>query len=329
MNAEAIDSVLAQDAPGTAIAEIPQPSANPLDISPEAFRNALARRGENRKALMQWVGSSLVRDVDYGKIHIVKKSECNRGKFCDNPRHFSKDCLFKPGAEKIAGMLGVTPTFPTLHDYEKAALSGVELKQIILRCHMVDASGRIVADGIGARSLDQDYGDLNKALKMCAKSAHIDATLRMAGLSEVFTQDLDQMAVDGKLDPVEPQGYPADVLTPEKRTVLLPKFATAIDKGDAAALRKLVDSTNEGEQKGVWSFLSMKQKKAARELLQSKSPAAEYAERIREALVVGIDERIGELHSEMNQDTAIALEVSTLLSASELERVNAAVDRLR
>ena len=73
----------------------------------------------------------------------------------------------------------------------------------------------------------------------------------------------------------------------------------------------------------------MKQKKAARELLQSKSPAAEYAERIREALVVGVDERIGELHSEMNQDTAIALEVSTLLSASELERVNAAVDRLR
>ena len=123
--------------------------------------------------------------------------------------------------------------------------------------------------------------------------------------------------------------FPADVLTPEKRTVLLPKFATAIDKGDVAALRKLVDSTNEGEQKGVWSFLSMKQKKAARELLQSKSPAAEYAERIREALVVGIDERIGELHSEMNQDTAIALEVSTLLSASELERVNAAVDRLR
>lgn len=327
MNAQ-IDAVLAQDSPGTEIIEAPQPSASPLDVSPEAFRGALARRGENRKALMEWVRSSLVQGVDYGKIHVVGKDKCSKGKFCDNPYHFSKDCLFKPGAEKIAGMLGVTPTFPTLHKYEEAALSGILLKQIILRCHMVDASGRIVADGIGARSLDQDYGDINKSLKMCAKSAHIDATLRMAGLSEVFTQDLDQMAADGKLAPVESQ-HPPDVLTPEKRTVLLPKFATAIDKGDVAALRKLVDSTNEGEQRGVWSFLSMKQKKAARELLQSKSPAAEYAERIREALVVGVDERIGELHSEMNQDTAIALEVSTLLSASELERVNAAVDRLR
>lgn len=175
------------------------PSANPLDISPEAFSGALARRGTNRKALMDWVRSSLVPGVDYGRIHVVSKSKCPHGNACTIPGHFSKDCLFKPGSEKIAGMLGVTPTFPTLNKYEDSALAGVELKQIILRCHMVDASGRIVADGIGGRSLDTDYGDLNKSLKMCAKSAMIDATLRMAGLSEVFTQDLDQMQLDGKL----------------------------------------------------------------------------------------------------------------------------------
>lgn len=184
------------------IEEQPHPiaAASPLDAAPEAFRGALARRGENRKALMAWIRESLVRGTDYGRIHVVAKSKCDQGNDCKNERHFSKDCLFKPGAEKIAGMLGVTPTFPTLPEYEKAALAGVELKQIILRCHMVDAGGRIVADGIGARSLEQDYGDINKALKMCAKSAHIDATLRMAGLSEVFTQDLDQMKADGKFE---------------------------------------------------------------------------------------------------------------------------------
>jgi hypothetical protein len=41
--------------------------------------------------------------------------------------------------------------------------------------------------------LSQDDGDINKALKMAIKSAHIDATLRMAGLSEVFTQDIEDM----------------------------------------------------------------------------------------------------------------------------------------
>src|SRR5690606_16916369 len=56
-----------------------------------------------------------------------------------------------------------------------------------------DSHERTVAEGIGARSVQQDSGDLNKALKMAGKSAHIDATLRMAGLSEVFTQDLEDM----------------------------------------------------------------------------------------------------------------------------------------
>jgi hypothetical protein len=55
--------------------------------------------------------------------------------------------------------------------------------------------GQVVAEGVGARNLNQDYGDFNKALKMAEKSAHIDATLRLAGLSEVFTQDLEDRPI--------------------------------------------------------------------------------------------------------------------------------------
>jgi hypothetical protein len=36
-------------------------------------------------------------------------------------------------------------------------------------------------------------GDANKAIKMAQKSAQIDAVLRCAGLSEVFTQDLEDL----------------------------------------------------------------------------------------------------------------------------------------
>jgi len=167
---------------------IPQAvAASPLDLPAEVFRAGLDRRRENRAALMEWVRAALVEGVDYGRI------QTRRGP--------SKPSLWKPGAEKICGMLGVTVHFPTLHDYEQAALHGVELKQVIMRCEIRDASGHVVADGIGARSLKQDYGDINKALKMAEKSAHIDATLRMAGLSEVFTQDLEDM--------ITPAGKPA------------------------------------------------------------------------------------------------------------------------
>jgi hypothetical protein len=162
----------------------PQPVAtSPLDLPAEVFRAGLERRRDNRTSLMTWVRDALIDGIDYGRI--------------PTKRGLSKPSLWKPGAEKICGMLGVTVHYPTLHDYEQAALHGVQLQHIIIRCEIHDAAGHVVADGVGARSLKQDFGDINKALKMAEKSAHIDATLRMAGLSEVFTQDLEDMT-DGK-----------------------------------------------------------------------------------------------------------------------------------
>jgi hypothetical protein len=156
--------------------------ANPLDVATGTFAAALARRTENRNALVEWVRKSLVDGTDYGTI------KTKRGD--------SKPSLRKPGAEKICGMLGLSVNYPGLSKYEDAAVSGVEIKQIIIRCELRDGSGNLMADGIGARLLAQDSGDLNKALKMAAKSAQIDATLRCAGLSEIFTQDLEDMIID-------------------------------------------------------------------------------------------------------------------------------------
>ncbi len=185
--------LVGRDNPATDNTQLAVISANPLDLPAATFREGLDRRKANRAALMDWVRGALVDGTDYGKIHVVPKSKCQAGKYCQNPNHFSKPSLFKPGAEKICGMLGVTVRYPTLPDYEKAALTGANLNQIIIRCEIVDATGRVVADGVGARVIAQDNGDINKALKMAEKSAHIDATLRMAGLSEVFTQDIEDM----------------------------------------------------------------------------------------------------------------------------------------
>jgi hypothetical protein len=172
--------------------------ASPLDLPAEVFRAALDRRKANRGALMDWVRSALVEGADFGRIHTAGKQKCQlafqgRAHECQEPSHWSKPSLWKPGAEKICGMLGVTVHYPNLPAYEDAAIAGKTQATIILRCELRDGQGRVVAEGIGARSLQQDYGDLNKALKMAGKSAHIDATLRMAGLSEVFTQDLEDL----------------------------------------------------------------------------------------------------------------------------------------
>ena len=176
------------------------PNANitvsPLDLPTELFQAGLERRKQNRHLLMQWLSSALVDTIDYGRIHVVGKDRCQLtriGKMADcmEPSHWSKPCLFKPGAEKISSALGVTVHYPSLRDYESAVLANAEIHMIVLRCELRDAHGNVVAEGIGARDLKTDWGDVNKALKMCAKSAHIDAVLRLAGISSMFTQDIE------------------------------------------------------------------------------------------------------------------------------------------
>jgi len=169
---------------------------NPFDMAPAVFKQGLQIRKLNRDTLIEWIRSALVEGIDYGRIHIVAKSKCelaNKGRAaeCKEDHHWSKKILFQPGAQKICGMLGITPRFPSLKDYEKAAVEGTNIKNIILKCELTNAAGTIVAEGVGARSVEKEYGDLNKALKMSEKSGHIDATLKMGGLSELFTQDED------------------------------------------------------------------------------------------------------------------------------------------
>ncbi len=175
---------------------------SPLDWPVEMFTQALDRREVNRKALLKWIESNLKPRIDFGQIHVVGKNKCQYAKNgnpqeCPNKYHWSKPSLWKPGAEKICGMLGLIPRFPNLAEYEKAVIGGSTLKMIILKCELHTGNGFVAAEGTGARTVDkQDYGDINKSLKMAEKSAHIDATLRVAGLSELFTQDIEDMITD-------------------------------------------------------------------------------------------------------------------------------------
>jgi hypothetical protein len=233
----ATEIVLPQEVQHESAAHLPalMPSA-PLDWPVERFTQALDRREVNRKALLKWIQSNLQAGIDYGQIHFVGKDKCRlvadgRTHECLDPRHWSKPSLWKPGAEKICGMMGLIPRFPTLSEYERATLRGEDIKVIILKCELHTGNGFVAAEGTGARRIDQDRGDINKSLKMAVKSAHIDATLRVAGLSELFTQDLEDMLGDkaGKeqfqagenngnhsAPPPQPQSTPPPPLPPKE-----------------------------------------------------------------------------------------------------------------
>ena len=176
-----------------------------LDIKPSIFKAGLDRRKKNRDALIEHIRQSLVEGTDFGRIHVVKRDKCDKGKYCDNDYHFSKPSLWKAGAEKISGILGLRVSWPTLRAYEERIIRGETIVEILIRCELLNSDGVIIAEGIGGRSVGED-GNLNKALKMAKKSGQIDAVLNVGGLSEVFTQDLEDMDVDEltERDPYQP-----------------------------------------------------------------------------------------------------------------------------
>ena len=138
-----------------------------------------------------------------------------------------KNTLFKSGAEKICVLLGLVQTFPAFSDYEQSALTNQKLELIILRCELLNEQAGIVATGIGARSLKDDFGNVNKSLKMAAKSAAILATLSVAGLSEVFTVDM--LEEPEAVTPISPEQLASliasNAVPPERLLMWLNKVA--------------------------------------------------------------------------------------------------------
>lgn len=202
-------------------APLPTPTAlvpaPPLALAAQDLEASLAAWSDQRKVLTRFIKQHLVEGSDYGKIHV--KKDCKDKYRCDNPYHFSKDCLFKAGSEKFLGLLRLKPTFRK--DDETWEMLGRPPGVICLVCTLLTLSGDVLGEGRGIRDVQKESGDYNRAIKMASKSAQLDAILRTGCLSDVFTQDLDSDEQDlERLPPLgirDPMDAPPD--TAPARTI--------------------------------------------------------------------------------------------------------------
>jgi len=124
-----------------------------LDLPSETFENALKRREKNHRRLIQWIKKNLHPDVDYGRTHVFE--QCRYAKAgvphqCRDLSHMSMLTLWKAGAEKILGVLGLSAHFPNLHQYELAAVHKQEITQVVLKCdHQRQLQGHLGALPLG------------------------------------------------------------------------------------------------------------------------------------------------------------------------------------
>lgn len=160
----------------------------------------------NLHALIQ---NMLKKDYDYGVIPGT-----------------NKPTLLKPGAEKICMVFGLTPKYDMIHNIENHQdnFFSYSFKCSLLKNDMLVAEGvgscnskekkyryilvnNLVSNYSGESEKVQDrYGNIkyrienneifnsiNTILKMAKKRAFVDAILQVASLSEMFTQDLEDL----------------------------------------------------------------------------------------------------------------------------------------
>ena len=165
-------------------------TGNPLATADD-LRQRFAQEDERYGALREWIRTFMKEGIDFGTI----------------PGCGPKSSLFKPGSEKLIQRFHLQPTFR--QDTESWAMFGDRPGLICLYCELVCRdTGMVVGEGRGAARLDERKGGSeNSCIKIAEKRAQIDAVLRTVGLSEVFTQDVEDMGpANGATTPTRTNG---------------------------------------------------------------------------------------------------------------------------
>ncbi len=125
-------------------------------------------------------------------------------KLKDNQDYYvikGRKSLAKGGAEKLASIYNFIAEFR--QDVETTDMLKSVPGLVAFVCNLVGKGGQLAGQGRGSSTLAKNQGDANKTIKIAQKSAFIDAVIRSTGLSDLFTQDIEDMSMSN----TEPEIY--------------------------------------------------------------------------------------------------------------------------
>ena len=157
---------------------LPSLDARTLEQSMQAY-------AAQRAVVTRYIKEQMTEGVDYYTLTIKGR--------------VSKATLSKAGSEKFLSLFQLSAQFQ--QDEATWRMLGAKEGLLCYTCTLMTRQGEVIGEGRGARSVTQDGGDINKAIKMATKSAQVDAVLRTGALSDVFTQDLESDEEPAKAAP--------------------------------------------------------------------------------------------------------------------------------
>lgn len=184
---------------------------NSASLIEQTTSNALIEKSKAFNEFKEFLKNDLKDGVDFGKIPSVEKP-----------------CLFKAGGEKIQLYLGLTPQYKLLHrefvpnqvrkdkvwnDVTKKYQEVETVRNYYCwewSCELWHGSVK-VAEGVGMGNTEEDKyvsqykgaktpdSLANTVMKISKKRAFMDAIIGVSGVSDIFTQDLEDSEMVNKL----------------------------------------------------------------------------------------------------------------------------------
>lgn len=138
-----------------------------------------------RLAFRKRIMDELKEGIHYGYPPGVSRSNAPENQWVSSPS------LYKRGAAEICSLFKLRAEFHA--DRELWEQLGSNKGTIAIKCRLFNAGGELVGEGFGSRKVGDKKMAENASVKMAEKSALVDAVLNGFGLSDLFTQDLEDL----------------------------------------------------------------------------------------------------------------------------------------
>lgn len=188
--------------PTSALVDLRQ-LAMSVDIT--TMQAGLNEYASKRKAFREWLLEQMVKGVHYGVVPGCEPKLDSAGNIIVSQKRGDKyiqmivtpdqwrykPCLYKAGAEFIIDLMGVRQEYIADVDAAKMLTRG-DAAVVAFKCRLLSRNtGELVGEGVGAGTLGAKGADHNKTVKDAQKRAMVAAVLNSYGLSDLFTQDMD------------------------------------------------------------------------------------------------------------------------------------------
>jgi hypothetical protein len=194
------------------IATVPQQAAPPMltdlrgtimQLSVPNMEMALGEFTARRNAFRLWLMEQMKLGTHYGV-----PPGCEPRKGVNPDQWTAKPSLYKSGADFLCDLMGWRSVFDT--DVTTWEMLG-KPEAVCMQCTLVDSQSNEVGQGRGARRKGEKSMEINATIKMAEKCAKVNAVINALSLSDMFTQDLEDLKpkhVNPVADETQPKQQP-------------------------------------------------------------------------------------------------------------------------